>query len=108
MVSFHVTHVLCREQGIKRAEKFAEWLRSDGIQSQLGDDGLFIIVSHAEFLDALLQRLLNTGVMGEKSTGAKGDRGHVFRLENTSHSLVEISGNAIGVRWLNRSDHLFE
>lgn len=103
-----------RGEAITRAVKVADRLRSRKFQDVIGVDGVLIIVSHAEFLDLLLQELLcissTVSVDLEPryldTSADELQRPHLFRLKNTSHTLIEIRDVQVKVQWVNRCSHL--
>lgn len=76
----------------------------------MGGNVAVFIVSHADFLDVLLQELLQIPPsvsvdLGKRFLDSSKDdkqRPHVFRLKNSSYSEVTIRGKEVKVQCINR------
>eukprot|EP00927_Polykrikos_kofoidii_P049655 TRINITY_DN43692_c0_g1_i1.p1 TRINITY_DN43692_c0_g1~~TRINITY_DN43692_c0_g1_i1.p1 ORF type:complete len:281 (-),score=22.53 TRINITY_DN43692_c0_g1_i1:89-868(-) len=83
------------DQVNSRVLAVTNWLTSEQLRHDIGDAQM-VLVSHAVFLDKLLQKLLRTA-----------DGAASFAFANTSTARLDIHQNgACTVRWLVRVDHL--
>ena len=105
-----IVNFVYRGQAIERAAKYAERFRSEEFQEEMGGNVAVFIVSHAEFLDLVLQELLQIPPsvsvdLGKRYLDSSKDekqRPHVFRLKNSSYSQVDIRGKEVKVQFINR------
>uniref|UniRef100_A0A6U4NFT3 Phosphoglycerate mutase n=2 Tax=Hemiselmis andersenii TaxID=464988 RepID=A0A6U4NFT3_HEMAN len=112
---------------VARAERVAEWLKHR-MPQEVGDNGVVIVVSHADFIALLIAKLMGVSMSGKGidmnpdmdmsshgiSEGTLDDEieQHCssvytrFRVSLACTTMIQVSGNDCKVLWMNKKKHL--
>jgi broad specificity phosphatase PhoE len=101
-------------QAINRANRVAQWLRSESLREESGNS-IVVLVMHHGFINLLLQALVRGNAetttpdtKGSTAGDSNTSRGSSlsFRVNNTSTAALELFAGSVSVSWTNRIDHL--
>mmetsp|Transcript_21634 Transcript_21634/g.42054 ORF Transcript_21634/g.42054 Transcript_21634/m.42054 type:complete len:287 (+) Transcript_21634:93-953(+) len=112
---------------VARAERVSEWLKYK-VPQEVGDNGIVIVVSHADFIALLIAKLMNVSMSGKGmdmnpdmdmsshgiSEGTLDDEieQHCssvytrFRVSLACTTMIENKGGTCKVLWMNKKKHL--
>uniref|UniRef100_A0A7S4KXR3 Phosphoglycerate mutase-like protein n=1 Tax=Guillardia theta TaxID=55529 RepID=A0A7S4KXR3_GUITH len=114
-------------EAIQRAERLSSWLKSAYLHNEMGQDGMLLLVSHADFLALLMAVLTNHSTSGHENNPdidvsahgiteatLQGLMAHdapsvyqKFRISLACTTLLDISPEGkVRVEWMNKKSHL--